>query len=212
VTHSTFDALIQQPKPILRKMINIGHNLTLIDDDDDDDDDDNTTMTSHAALHALPQQEEDDTEHNHVDKNVNVLPSSLMSNPFIYKLSRNSQRSFLITDPHQAANPIVYASPGFLRLTGYPISGVLGRNCRFMQGPETDPCAVAKIRLGVESGQPEVSVCLLNYREDGTTFWNQLIIHPIHNSADQITHYVGVQYEVSNYHSLIQNDEDNDAY
>jgi PAS domain S-box-containing protein len=197
-------------------MICTGHPVNnLIPIDGDDDDDDNTTMSSYSGLHALPPAEEDDDEHDHVDKNANVLPTSLTNHPYIHRLSRNSQHNFLITDPHQAGNPIVYASPGFLLLTGYPVSGVLGRNCRFMQGPDTDPCAVAKIRAGVESGQPEVSVCLLNYREDGTTFWNQLIIHPIHNSEDQITHYVGVQYEVFNSHSLIpsdEDDEDNDGY
>ena len=185
-----------------RKMNCTGHRVII-----DDNNNNNTTMP-YSALHALPPVEEDDDEHDHVEKNANVLPSSLAKHPFIYK---HSQYNFLITDPHQAGNPIVYASPGFLLLTGYPISGVLGRNCRFMQGPLTDPCAVAKIRAGVESGRPEVSVCLLNYRQDGTTFWNQLIIHPIHNSEDQITHYVGLQYEVSNCHSLIPIDDEHDA-
>jgi PAS domain S-box-containing protein len=174
-----------------------------------DENDDNTVMPSYPALHALPAPRIED-DGGYEDSNVNVLPSDLTTHPFIYQLSRGNQHNFLITDPHQAGNPIVYASPGFLLLTGYPVSSVLGRNCRFMQGPDTDPSAVAKIRAGVESQQPEVSVCLLNYREDGTTFWNQLIIHPIHNREAQITHYVGVQYEVSRYTSLIQKDDDDD--
>merc|ERR1711935_1071472 len=83
-----------------------------------------------------------------------------------------SQQNFAISDPTLPDNPIVFASQGFLNLTGYQLDQVLGRNCRFLQGPETDPQAVEKIRKAVAEGV-DASVCLLNYRIDGTTFWNQ---------------------------------------
>lgn len=93
-------------------------------------------------------------------------------------------------------NPIVYATQGFLNLTGYALDQVLGRNCRFLQGPETDPKAVEKIRRSIEEGS-DMSVCLLNYRVDGTTFWNQFFISALRDAAGNITNYVGVQCKVS---------------
>ena len=72
---------------------------------------------------------------------------------------------------------------------------VLGRNCRFLQGPETDPKATEKIRKAIEEGN-DMSVCLLNYRVDGTTFWNQFFIAALRDAAGNITNYVGVQCKV----------------
>jgi hypothetical protein len=72
---------------------------------------------------------------------------------------------------------------------------VLGRNCRFLQGPETDPKAVEKIRNAIEDGV-DMSVCLLNYRADGTTFWNQFFIAALRDAAGNITNYVGIQCKV----------------
>ena len=101
-----------------------------------------------------------------------------------------------MTDPSLPDNPIVYATQGFLNLTGYSLDQVLGRNCRFLQGPETDPKAVEKIRRAIEDGS-DMSVCLLNYRVDGTTFWNQFFIAALRDAAGNITNYVGVQCKVS---------------
>ena len=86
-------------------------------------------------------------------------------------------QGILITDPTQPDNPIIYASPGFEWLTGYPADEVVGRNCRFLQGPKTDPEAVAQVREAVRAGRP-CSVELLNYRKDGTAFWNALSVSP----------------------------------
>jgi hypothetical protein len=76
------------------------------------------------------------------------------------------------------------------------LSIVLGRNCRFLQGPDTDPNAVAIIRRGIKSGA-DTSVCLLNYRKDGTTFWNQFFICGLRNNAGTIVNFIGVQCVVS---------------
>ena len=70
-------------------------------------------------------------------------------------------------------NPIVFVSQGFLELTGYKMDDVLGRNCRFLQGPGTDQRTVDVIRKGISAGD-DVAVCLLNYKADGTPFWNQV--------------------------------------
>lgn len=107
-----------------------------------------------------------------------------------------SQQNFAISDPSLPDNPIVYCSQGFLDLTGYKLDQVLGRNCRFLQGPGTDQSAVDIIRKGVSEGV-DTSVCLLNYKVDGTPFWNQFFIAALRDAENNIVNYVGVQCEVS---------------
>mmetsp|Transcript_40216 Transcript_40216/g.97134 ORF Transcript_40216/g.97134 Transcript_40216/m.97134 type:complete len:337 (+) Transcript_40216:204-1214(+) len=112
------------------------------------------------------------------------------------KALQTAQQNFVVTDPSLPDNPIVYASQGFLNLTGYSLDQILGRNCRFLQGPETDPKAVERIRNAIEAGN-DLSVCLLNYRVDGTTFWNQFFIAALRDASGNITNFVGVQCKVS---------------
>lgn len=128
------------------------------------------------------------------------------------KALQTAQQNFVVTDPSLPDNPIVYATQGFLNLTGYTLDQVLGRNCRFLQGPETDPRAVEKIRRSIEDGS-DMSVCLLNYRVDGSTFWNQFFIAALRDAAGNITNYVGVQCKVSDQYAANvcrkQEEEDN---
>lgn len=112
------------------------------------------------------------------------------------KALQTAQQNFVVTDPSLPDNPIVYASQGFLNLTGYSLDQILGRNCRFLQGPETDPKAVERIRKAIEQGN-DMSVCLLNYRVDGTTFWNQFFIAALRDANGEVTNFVGVQCKVS---------------
>lgn len=107
-----------------------------------------------------------------------------------------SQQNFAISDPSLPDNPIVYVSQGFLDLTGYTLDQVLGRNCRFLQGPGTDQSAVDVIRKGIEEGV-DTSVCLLNYKADGTPFWNQFFVAALRDAANNVVNFVGVQCEVS---------------
>jgi len=114
----------------------------------------------------------------------------------LVKALQTAQQNFVISDPSLPDNPIVYASQGFLALTGYTLDQVLGRNCRFLQGPATDPKAVAKIRKGIEKGE-DTTVVLLNYRIDGTTFWNQFFVAALRDGNGNIVNYLGVQCKVS---------------
>ncbi len=102
----------------------------------------------------------------------------------------------IVTDPYQPDNPIVYCNEGFLHLTGYAASEVIGRNCRFLQGPGTDPRAVAILRRAQEAGQACL-VTLLNHRRDGSPFWNRLMIEPINDRSGKLVHFVGVQMDVT---------------
>jgi len=102
----------------------------------------------------------------------------------------------LMVDATSPDHPIVYANPGFEKTTGYSIDEIIGRNCRFLQGPETDETALAEIRAALREQRP-VQVILKNYRKDGTTFWNSLRIAPVRDEEGTLTHYVGIQTDIS---------------
>jgi two-component system, cell cycle sensor histidine kinase and response regulator CckA len=97
----------------------------------------------------------------------------------------------LITDPHQPDNPIIYVNPAFERVTGYGAAEALGRNCRFLQGSDTDSSAVAEIRQALKE-ERGLRIELLNYRKDGSSFWNELTVSPLRDAKGRVTHYVGV--------------------
>ena len=103
---------------------------------------------------------------------------------------------FTISDPHLPDNPLVFVNPAFERITGWSRAEVLGRNCRFLQGPDTDPTAVQRLRDDLASGEHATST-LLNYRKDGTTFWNQLSISPVLDATGALRHYVGILSDVT---------------
>ena len=107
----------------------------------------------------------------------------------------SGQQNFVLSDPRLPDNPIVFATPGFYKLTGYTQEQVLGRNCRFLQGPGTDPKAVDIIRKAIATGS-DCTTCILNYKADGTPFWNQFFVAALRDSDNCIVNYVGVQTEV----------------
>ncbi|MET0862903.1 MAG: diguanylate cyclase [Nakamurella sp.] len=91
---------------------------------------------------------------------------------------------------------LVYVNDAFARMTGYPPDEVLGRNCRFLQGAGTDSGKIARIRQALDTGR-DVSEVLLNYRKDGTSFWNEVSISAVRNAKAQITHFIGTQIDVT---------------
>nr|AML76516.1 putative LOV domain-containing protein [Mallomonas sp. BC-2016] len=148
------------------------------------------------------------------DKN-HVLPLALSEDPSTISIPTNavpgivlekadyrlvsaiqaSQRAFVITNPGLQDNPIIFASKGFLDLTRYRIEHVLGKNCRFLQGPGTDKRQVDALRKGILCGV-DTTVTLLNYRADGTTFYNQVFVAPLRDKNHKIVNYVGILMEV----------------
>jgi PAS domain S-box-containing protein len=103
----------------------------------------------------------------------------------------------VITDPRQHDNPIVLANNAFLELTGYRSDEVLGRNCRFLQGDETDPPDVEAIRRGLQRSADHFEVELLNYRKNGSSFWNQLHVSPVQDDAGELLYYFASQKDIS---------------
>jgi two-component system, cell cycle sensor histidine kinase and response regulator CckA len=110
-------------------------------------------------------------------------------------------QGILITDATQADNPIVYANNGFEHLTGYRTSEVLGRNCRLLQGSATDPDARKQIRDAIAAGK-QCDVEILNYRKNGSTFWNAIHISPVKDDDGVVQQFIGVQIDVTQRRTL----------
>jgi len=101
-----------------------------------------------------------------------------------------------IADPNQEDYPLIYVNDEFLRQTGYDEADVLGQNCRFLQGPETSEERIEELRAAINAERPiDLDIC--NYRADGTTFWNHVTISPVYDDADELTHMVGFQEDVT---------------
>ena len=104
-----------------------------------------------------------------------------------------------LSDPSLPDNPIVFCNEAFEHLTGYDSDEILGRNCRFLQGPETDTRQVERIRESIRSAELTI-VEILNYRKDGTKFWNALHLGPIYNDDGSVKYFFGSQWDVSDIH------------
>ena len=160
------------------------------------------TVVDEEAVHAIAEDELNKAQRIAIDmqKHADVLmrhchstcavdssvPSSLLTG------LTGIAGSFVLSDPRLPDNPMVYCSPDFLKLTGYCCHELVGRNCRILQGPGTDPEQVQQIRDAVATGRP-VSVCLLNYKKDGTPFQNCVHIAPIRDADGKVQFYCGVQ-------------------
>lgn len=109
---------------------------------------------------------------------------------------RAPNQAFLLTDPSLPDNPIVYVSDGFVELTGFDRVQLLGRNCRLMQGPGTEPEAKLIMREAIQAEVP-VTVCVLNYKADGSPFHSQVALSPVRDETGRLMHFMGVQHQVS---------------
>ena len=107
-----------------------------------------------------------------------------------------SSISFTISDPRRPDDPLVWVNPAFERMTGYSAAEIVGRNCRLLQGAGTDRAAVARVREALQKGEG-VRAELLNYRKDGSPFWNSFTISPVLDGEGRLTHFVGVQTDVT---------------
>ncbi|MGQ7296116.1 SpoIIE family protein phosphatase [Quadrisphaera sp. KR29] len=104
--------------------------------------------------------------------------------------------SFTVADAREPDLPLVWVNPAFTAVTGYSFDQAVGRNCRFLQGPGTDPASTRRMREALSTGR-SITEVLLNYRADGTAFWNQVAMSPVVDAAGDVTHYVGIQTDVS---------------
>ena len=119
---------------------------------------------------------------------------------------RATRMPMVITDPAKPDNPIVFCNEAFQKLTGYDREEIIGRNCRFLQGPATDRNTVREIREAIAAGR-SIDIDLLNYRKDGSTFWNALYLSPVHDSAGTLKFFFASQLDITdrvNAQALVQ--------
>lgn len=128
----------------------------------------------------------DITERKRTDNRLRLLERSLAS----------TRNGVVIVDALEPDQPITYVNPAFERITGYSQEEACGRNCRFLQGSDTDQPAVGQLRTAI-SNLEEINVVVKNYRKDGMPFWNDLYIAPVPDNKGVVTHFVGIQHDIS---------------
>ncbi|MET3648011.1 PAS domain-containing protein [Phyllobacterium ifriqiyense] len=135
----------------------------------------------------------DNKEDARIDSEIHKVAAS--SDPFAAAV-RATRMPMLITDPSQYDNPIVFANDAFSRLTGYSREEIIGRNCRFLQGTGTNDEDVTRIRDAVARREP-IEIDLLNYRKNGSSFWNRVLISPVFDDTGELKYFFASQFDVS---------------
>ena len=107
-----------------------------------------------------------------------------------------SSHSVSLVDVRREDFPLIYVNRGFESLTGYSPSEVVGRNCRLLQGEATNAETVALMREAIAAGMPFIAD-LTNYKKSGEAFWNRLSLRPVRNESGVVTHYVGIQSDIT---------------
>ncbi|WP_242416465.1 HWE histidine kinase domain-containing protein [Sphingomonas panni] len=119
--------------------------------------------------------------------------------------------AMVVSDPTLPDCPLIYVNKAFEKLTGFPAAEILGRNCRFMQRPLTDPADVARLKEAIAKREP-IELDLLNHRRDGTPFWNRLMVAPVFCDDGSLRYFVASQIDVTvERHRVIQLEQDREA-
>lgn len=124
-----------------------------------------------------------------------LIPQALLPG-ILTRATHDASVAITVADILAEDQPLVYVNPAFERLTGYSADEVLGRNCRFLQGPYGDARLRREIREAIRAGRP-VDTLIRNIRRDGTEFWNEFHLSPVRNTAGRLTHYIGYQLDVT---------------
>ncbi len=118
------------------------------------------------------------------------------ANGIFFAAVKTTRMPMIVTDPKQDDNPIIFANPAFLQMTGYTADEVLGRNCRFLQGPDTDAETIGEIAEAIRQRR-ETSVEILNYKKNGSAFWNALFVSPVLDGDGELRYYFASQLDVT---------------
>lgn len=119
-----------------------------------------------------------------------------LRNALLLQLVENAQDGVVVAEKEGRDTILIYVNPAFEKLTGYTSDEILYRDCRFLQGRDTDQTAVHVIRDAIDATKP-VRTILKNYRKDGSLFWNELSVTPFYDELDEITYYIGIQKDVT---------------
>ncbi|HEX8384476.1 MAG TPA: histidine kinase famiy protein [Sphingomonas sp.] len=123
-------------------------------------------------------------------------PPASAPHDIFFAAVQTTRMPMVVCDPHQPDCPIIFCNEAFTFMTGYADREIVGRNCRFLQGPETDMGSVAQVRAAIER-QEEVAVELLNYRKNGSTFWNALFVSPVYGVDGKLLYFFASQLDIS---------------
>lgn len=118
------------------------------------------------------------------------------SNSIFFAAVKTTRMPMIVTDPNQPDNPIVFANPAFMGMTGYSPEELIGKNCRLLQGPDTDRDTVAELRRSIQQRR-ETAVEILNYKKNGAAFWNALFMSPVFDSEGNLIYFFGSQLDVT---------------
>jgi len=140
--------------------------------------------------------DKDRKRHDAQDAGDRLVARHVREDPFAAAF-KATRMPMIVTDPNQDDNPIIFCNAAFEKLTGYSSEEVVGRNCRFLQGPETSRSAIARIRQAVEAGS-DIALDILNYRKDGASFWNALFLSPVRDDAGKIVYFFASQLDFTN--------------
>jgi PAS domain S-box-containing protein len=127
---------------------------------------------------------------------LGATPAGTVGEVLLHRALGATGTGISIVDLRLPDQPLVYVNPAFERLSGAPAAELLGRNCRFLQSPDTDPAAVDRIRQAITDGV-ECQEVLLNRRADGTTWWNECRLTPVRDPSGAVVQYIGVQTDVT---------------
>ena len=119
-----------------------------------------------------------------------------ISRDLLVKAINDSRDGVIIADAEAPDCPVIYVNLGFEQITGYPPPEAVGKNFRFLYGSDTIQPGLDTVRQAIANGE-SCLVTLRNYRKDGSMFWNELSISPVHNPAGKLTHFIGIQKDVS---------------
>lgn len=125
-------------------------------------------------------------EHQRIEVSQKLLETAVFS----------STDGIVISNALQPDNPLIYVNPAFEKITGYTRAEVIGRNTRFLQGKDTKPANIDILRQAVQEGR-SCETIVKNYRKDGTAFWNEMAIYPLYDNQNRLTHFVGIQRDVT---------------
>jgi PAS domain S-box-containing protein len=126
----------------------------------------------------------------------NDFSSADANSDIFFAAVKTTRMPMVVTDPHRDDNPIIFCNEAFSFMSGYSQDEILGRNCRFLQGPETDRTAVAEVRAAI-ANREEVAVEILNYRKNGSTFWNALFVSPVFGEDGTLKYFFASQLDIS---------------
>jgi len=120
----------------------------------------------------------------------------MINSEILMQAVMESRDGISISDASLPDCPLIYVNPAFEKMTGYTREEVLNQNCRCLQGEDTQQRGVTQLSQAIKKGE-YCLVTLRNYRKDGTMFWNELSISPVLNSLNEITHFIGIQKDVT---------------